>query len=202
MYLQSFRSHGTAKLKNNQITVKKEYNYFVKTEPRDGQMFVCENINVAGSDDTSSTHTIRPKLKDMKIEFEEVTHQLESIKKEHHLELLQWKRKCLDLTRENKTLTARIKQLQTDSGRSGIESREKKHGNKNNNSVLGERNAASSDSSGGDVYEVDQILSHKTLRGKKLFLIRWKGFDPSHDTWERKENLNCPRKLQNYFAQN
>lgn len=172
MHLQAFRSHGTAKLKNNQITMKKECNYFVKTEPRDGQMFVCEYVDVPGSDGTTSSHTLRAELKDKKIEFEEVTLQLESIKKEHHREVLQWKRKCLDLTRENETLTARIKQLQTGSGRSNIESSGKEHDEQKKKSVLGERNAASSDSSGEDVYEVQQIISHKILHGKKLFLIR------------------------------
>jgi chromobox protein 1 len=37
---------------------------------------------------------------------------------------------------------------------------------------------------------VDTILRHRVSRGKKLeFLIRWKNYDPSDDTWEPEANL-------------
>ena len=41
-------------------------------------------------------------------------------------------------------------------------------------------------------YEVEAIINSKTLKGKKKYLIRWKGFQESDDTWEPEETLNCP----------
>lgn len=55
-------------------------------------------------------------------------------------------------------------------------------------------------------YVVEQILKHKVVRKGDTtewrFLIRWKGFDSSSDTWERKENLHCPAILKKYFKAN
>jgi hypothetical protein len=43
----------------------------------------------------------------------------------------------------------------------------------------------------GEEFEVASILKHRTARGKKLeYLIRWKGFDVSDDTWEPEANLS------------
>ena len=41
-------------------------------------------------------------------------------------------------------------------------------------------------------YEVEAIVDSRTKKGKTKFLIRWKGFDESDDTWEPEETLNCP----------
>ncbi len=47
----------------------------------------------------------------------------------------------------------------------------------------------------GDVFVVEKILSHRDVpssRGKikREYLIRWEGYDPSHDTWEPEKNLS------------
>lgn len=51
-------------------------------------------------------------------------------------------------------------------------------------------------------YEVDEILDHRLLSNNELqFLVKWKGFDDSENTWENKENLsNCPKILNKYKA--
>jgi hypothetical protein len=42
----------------------------------------------------------------------------------------------------------------------------------------------------GEEFEVAGILKHRLSRGKTLeYLIRWKGFDVSDDTWEPERNL-------------
>lgn len=52
-------------------------------------------------------------------------------------------------------------------------------------------------------FEVERILDHKIQRrGKRLFLIRWKGYGEDFDTWEPQSNLNCPTILQNYIKHN
>ena len=54
------------------------------------------------------------------------------------------------------------------------------------------------DPSKPDEWIVEKILQHEK-RGKKMFyLIRWKGFDRSEDTWEPEANLKGTQALQDY----
>jgi hypothetical protein len=41
----------------------------------------------------------------------------------------------------------------------------------------------------GPEYEVASILRHRLHRNRLEFLIRWKNYDSSDDTWEPEENL-------------
>lgn len=50
-----------------------------------------------------------------------------------------------------------------------------------------------------DVYEVENILNHKLVNNERFYLIRWKNYDPSFDTWEKESDLSCPKILKNYF---
>lgn len=74
-----------------------------------------------------------------------------------------------DLKRENKSLLARVKQYQT-----GLQ--------QNPNQV----------------YEVESILNHKETKNGRLYLIRWDGYGSDDDTWEKAENLECPKLLAKY----
>lgn len=40
-------------------------------------------------------------------------------------------------------------------------------------------------------YEVESIVDKKLVKGKTKYLIHWKGWDSSADTWEPEERLNC-----------
>jgi len=47
-------------------------------------------------------------------------------------------------------------------------------------------------------YEVERILQ-KREKGKRIeYLIKWKGYPSSSNTWEPKENLFCPAILQEF----
>lgn len=48
-------------------------------------------------------------------------------------------------------------------------------------------------------YEVERIISHKMVKKTQHFLIRWKGFDETFDTWEKETNLSCPLILSAYL---
>lgn len=50
-----------------------------------------------------------------------------------------------------------------------------------------------------DEYEVQDILDHKIVRNDRRFLIHWRNYSPSHDSWESEKNLNCPQILQTYL---
>ena len=44
---------------------------------------------------------------------------------------------------------------------------------------------------GEEEYEVDHIKKHRKFRGRSLrYLVHWKGYDDSEDTWEPKKNLD------------
>lgn len=54
--------------------------------------------------------------------------------------------------------------------------------------------------SGNKEYDVEMILDHRNATRRKLkFLIKWKGYDESQNTWVNRDDLNCPNILQNYL---
>lgn len=48
-------------------------------------------------------------------------------------------------------------------------------------------------------YEVEAILQHKKTDTGRQYLIHWKGYDSSYDTWESETNLKCPRIFNKYI---
>lgn len=52
-------------------------------------------------------------------------------------------------------------------------------------------------------YEVSQVLDCKYVSNKVKYLIRWKDYPPSEDSWEPRVNLvNCSEKLAAFHRQN
>lgn len=50
-------------------------------------------------------------------------------------------------------------------------------------------------------FEVEEILDDKFEKGKRLYLVRWKHFDSSSDSWEKENNLKkCPEILSAYLS--
>lgn len=47
-------------------------------------------------------------------------------------------------------------------------------------------------------YEVENIVGHRLYNGKLMYKIRWKNYEPIHDTWESYESLSCPDLLELY----
>jgi hypothetical protein len=49
-------------------------------------------------------------------------------------------------------------------------------------------------------YEVEKILDHKIdEKGEKRFLVKWKGFPDSDNTWEPKRNFNSMKPINEYM---
>jgi hypothetical protein len=60
------------------------------------------------------------------------------------------------------------------------------------------------DDEGEEIFEAEQILDTKVVGRwrKRKFLVRWKGYDASHDTWEPVENLSdCQDLLADFLLQ-
>lgn len=47
------------------------------------------------------------------------------------------------------------------------------------------------------LYNVEKILSHRTIKKKKQYLIKWEGYDINSSTWEPKKNLS-PFSINEY----
>ena len=59
-----------------------------------------------------------------------------------------------------------------------------------------------SDSSapGDGQFVVEAILDHRMLNGKIQYLLKWKDYDESENSWEYEDNLNCDELLGNYIS--
>ncbi|XP_075064778.1 histone-lysine N-methyltransferase SUV39H2 [Mixophyes fleayi] len=49
-------------------------------------------------------------------------------------------------------------------------------------------------------YEVEYLCDHKIEKGSEYFLVKWKGWPESRNTWEPKENLKCPTLLKQFYS--
>ncbi|KAG9489940.1 hypothetical protein GDO78_005710 [Eleutherodactylus coqui] len=49
-------------------------------------------------------------------------------------------------------------------------------------------------------YEVEYICDHKIEKGREYFLVKWKGWPESHNTWEPKQNLKCSFLLKQFYS--
>ena len=52
-------------------------------------------------------------------------------------------------------------------------------------------------------FEVEEILDRQRIDGQPHYLVRWKGYEPSGNTWEPEENLtHCVAKLRQFRQRN
>lgn len=50
-------------------------------------------------------------------------------------------------------------------------------------------------------YEVETILEKQRISNKHYYLVKWKGYDTSENTWEPEENLKNARKKVEHYDQ-
>lgn len=122
----------------------------------------------------------KAKLTDELIQLKSENQKLFSDMKSHENDLKLSQSNVTQLTRENQTLRAKLKQLMlVTSAKSAPKNEETEEDDVNE-------------------YEVEAILDHTGRKGQRKFLIRWKHFPPSFDTWEKESNLNCDEILKDY----
>ncbi|XP_058799952.1 myb-like protein X [Phymastichus coffea] len=50
-------------------------------------------------------------------------------------------------------------------------------------------------------YEVEKIVDQRTIKGRRQFLVRWKGYSEESDTWENEKDLNCDRLIEEFLTE-
>lgn len=98
---------------------------------------------------------------------------------ELEIKVIEYEQKNSKLLHENRILSARTKQLQT-----GTMKQEKENTIDEDEDV---------------VYEVEKLIDDKMIRNIRYFRVRWKGYTPNDDTWERESNLKCAAILNKYL---
>lgn len=132
---------------------------------------LVQKLNEKDAEIKASNKTSEEKVQQLRLKLNESENKL--------MHAINANEKCVsDLKRENVLLTAQNKQLKT-----GL------HQTENTRKSDGE--------SDDDFYEVETLLRHKEIR-ETQYLVQWKGFDQSHNTWERESNLFCPSILKKY----
>lgn len=48
-------------------------------------------------------------------------------------------------------------------------------------------------------FQVEKIVGHRTIKGRRQFLVRWKGYNASSDSWENEKDLNCPNLIEDFL---
>lgn len=63
--------------------------------------------------------------------------------------------------------------------------------------IIDENKSNHEETDEGNYHEVECLLRDKIVQ-KRAYLVRWKGFDSSHDSWILESDLNCPKLLLKY----
>lgn len=48
--------------------------------------------------------------------------------------------------------------------------------------------------------QVEELVGHRTIKGRRQFLVRWKNYGSSADTWENEKDLNCSKLIEEFLA--
>lgn len=101
---------------------------------------------------------------------------LSKLRNEYVEKMKQYKKELSDSRNQNEKLTARVQQLQN---------------------AMADKSQVEQKSE--EVYEVEKIIDDKKTGKVQYYKIRWKGYDQTHDTWEREANLMCRSILNKYL---
>lgn len=129
---------------------------------------------------TLTKQALEHKLSEMQTDFGKKIEELQTRSQSANDKNARQEKTISDLKRENNLLVSQRKQLNAELARN-------EHQNEKQNS----------DDDDENVFEVESLLDDKVI-AENHYLVRWKGFDSSHDSWVRESNLCCPSILKTY----
>ncbi|XP_076248447.1 uncharacterized protein LOC143188205 isoform X2 [Calliopsis andreniformis] len=101
-------------------------------------------------------------------------------------------RSSLKETSEDSTGNSEVEEENKNMVKGGAGKRLKKEDQKASSSIKDKEN---------EEYEVQKIVGQRTIKGRRQFLVRWKGYDEDSDTWEHEKDLNCPQLIEDFLAE-
>lgn len=105
--------------------------------------------------------------------------ELSTLKRKFHEQKASDEKSIANLVAEKKLLAARFKQL-------------------GNGASLQHSLHCNEQSDDENIYEVEKLLADKFIRRTRYYLVRWKGYGPTYDSWEKEENILCQSILEEY----
>lgn len=121
------------------------------------------------------------KIKSLQAEMKSLNDNIDVLKKEKEKD----RNMISALQHENKAMSSKIKQLQLHNQNVVVINPEKK--------VQRKKRTKEKE------YEVAKILKDRKVDGKTSFLVRWKNYSTSSDSWVDEKDLHCPGILQKYL---
>jgi hypothetical protein len=93
------------------------------------------------------------------------------------------------------------------SSNAGISNNEKKENDKSSHGVSTDAAIVNRDESPvknssdeGGIFQAERIIEDRKIGSRREYLIKWKGFSDSHNTWENEKNILDPYFLRKYLC--
>jgi len=65
--------------------------------------------------------------------------------------------------------------------------------------VINSLRGGNDNSSKGPHYHVEKILDSKRIKGKQMYLVKWKGYTKRYNTWEPESNFDDVAVIRKYW---
>jgi hypothetical protein len=79
------------------------------------------------------------------------------------------------------------------------EKRTKKHKDKGKEKLSEELEGGGEAESESNEFEVEEVLDVREVKGKKEYLVRWKGYTPRHDKWVKEADMNAEEAIAEFW---